>query len=143
MKIVVVGAGGVGGYFGGRLAEAGHKVTFVVREPHFSVIKAHGLKLLHPEGELTVMPEVVKSFEKLEDIDLIILATKSWQLPEVAKQFKNYLQEKTLVLPLQNGVGSVDKLSEIIPKKKYISCILQNSIQSRKSRGYTTFKLST
>ncbi|WP_228853669.1 ketopantoate reductase family protein [Aegicerativicinus sediminis] len=142
MKIVVVGAGGVGGYFGARLAEAGHNVTFVVREPHFSIILQDGLKIIHSEGEFTVHPKVVKDFKEIPDMDLIILAIKSWQLQTVAEQFKPYLQKHTLVLPLQNGVGSVDKLSEVIPAKNILAgfCKIVSKVESPGIIRHLNFK---
>jgi len=123
MKILIYGTGGVGGYFGARLAEAGNDVTFIARGKHLKAIQKNGLQLKSIDGDYTVFPaKVTADISSLNsDFDLILLGVKSWQILDAAKDIKPILNKKTLVLPLQNGVDNVDKLLSIIDKKHVIA----------------------
>lgn len=123
MKILIYGTGGVGGYFGARLAEAGNDVTFIARGKHLETIQKKGLKLKSIDGNFTVFPvKVINTHTSLDkDFDLIILGVKSWQIEEVAKTIKPVLAEKTMILPLQNGVDNVEKLLSVIDKKHILA----------------------
>ena len=122
MKIIVLGAGGVGGYFGARLAEAGLDVTFIARGKHLEKIKKKGLELKSIDGNYTVFPaNVTNNIREIENPDLIILAVKSWQVTEVAKQILPILTKNTMILPLQNGVDNVEKLATIIDKNQILA----------------------
>ncbi|MDX1470125.1 MAG: 2-dehydropantoate 2-reductase [Flavobacteriaceae bacterium] len=114
MNIVVVGAGGVGGYFGGRLAEAGHDVTFLLRSNSYNAIKSNGLSIKSPDGDFNFMTKVAKSIEELGLAELIILGVKSWQVEEVAKILKPIITPATMVLPLQNGANITEKLTSVL-----------------------------
>jgi len=122
MKIIVVGAGGVGGYFGARLVEAGLDVTFIARGKHLDSILKNGLLLKSIDGDYTVFPvKATDNINEIENPDLIILAVKSWQVPEVAKQIQPVLTKNTMILPLQNGVDNVEKLATIIDEKHILA----------------------
>lgn len=121
MNIVVVGAGGVGGYFGGRLAEAGRNVTFLVRGKTFKAINEKGLRVKSIHGDFTVNPKVVDNINELENVDLILLGIKSWQVRDMAINLKPIVSENTLILPLQNGADNEEKLCEILPKRNIIA----------------------
>jgi 2-dehydropantoate 2-reductase len=114
MKIVIIGAGGVGGYFGGKLAQAGFDVTFVVRGEHFSAIKKNGLQIKSIKGDFTVHPKVTDDIQTVNDPELIILGVKSWQVIDVAKNLPSIISKNTLVLPLQNGADNADKLLSVL-----------------------------
>lgn len=114
MNIVVVGAGGVGGYFGGRLAQAGHDVTFLLRTNSYNAIKKNGLSIKSPDGDFSFMPKVAKSTEEVGLAELIILGVKSWQVVEVAKMLKPIIAPATMVLPLQNGANITEKLTSVL-----------------------------
>lgn len=114
MNIVVVGAGGVGGYFGARLAEAGHDVTFLLRTNSYNAVKKNGLSIKSPDGDFSFMPKVAKSTEEVGLAELIILGTKSWQVEEVAKMLKPIITPATMVLPLQNGANITEKLTSVL-----------------------------
>lgn len=116
MNIVVIGAGGVGGYFGGKLAQVGNNVTFLVRGKHFEVIQNKGLQVKSIKGDFTVHPKATNSYEVIATADLIILGVKSWQVISVAKELKPMLGKKTMVLPLQNGADNADKLRSVLPQ---------------------------
>jgi len=122
MNILIVGSGGVGGYFGGKLAKSGLDVTFLVRGKHFEAIKQSGLKVKSINGDFKVYPKVVNDVNNLNTSpDLIILGVKSWQIISVAEQIKPILADNTMVLPLQNGADNADKLLSVLPKQNVIA----------------------
>ena len=113
MKIAVIGAGGVGGYFGAKLVQAGHDVTFIARGEHLKAIKSRGLIVKSIDGDFKV--EQIKASDKISDIDnpdLVIVAVKAWQIKELREEIKKVLKDETLILPLQNGVLAADELAE-------------------------------
>ncbi len=113
MNIAIIGAGGVGGYFGARLAQAGNKVTFVARGEHGDMIAKNGLQLISPKGDYCVQDAlVVDSPLKVKDAELILLGVKAWQVKEVASQLKKVITKQTIVIPLQNGVMAASELLE-------------------------------
>jgi len=86
MRIVIFGTGGVGGFFGGRLARAGEDVTFIARGEHLRAIKANGLKVDSPEGDFLINPaKATDDVDELGETDLVILGVKAWQVPEAAR----------------------------------------------------------
>ena len=121
MKIVIIGAGGVGGYFGGKLAVAGFDVTFVVRGEHLSVIKKNGLQIKSIKGDFTVYPKVTDDIQTIHDPDLIILGVKSWQVIDVTKNLRSIVSKNTMVLPLQNGADNADKLLSVLNKENVLA----------------------
>lgn len=123
MKILIYGTGGVGGYFGGRLSEAGNDVTFIARGKHLEAIQKNGLRVKSTDGDFTVKPsKATDDISTLSpDFDLIILGVKSWQVSDAANNLKPILNDNTLVLPLQNGVDNVDKLLTVIDQKHIIA----------------------
>lgn len=122
MKILIYGTGGVGGYFGIRMAQCGHQVTFVARGKHLEAIQENGLQLKSIDGYVNLYPATaVDSVEKLDStFDLIVLGVKSWQVQEVAHKIKPLVLDDTMILPLQNGVAHLDDLVEIIGESNVI-----------------------
>ena len=111
MRIAVFGAGGVGGFFGGRLAHAGEDVTFIARGEHLRAIKAGGLKVESPSGDFVVFPaKATDDVTEVGEVDLVLLGVKAWQVPEAAHEMKPLAGSRTTVLPLQNGVDAVSQL---------------------------------
>jgi len=111
MRIVVFGTGGVGGYFGGRLAHAGEEVTFIARGEHLRAIEAKGLRVDSPGGDFVVHPaRATDDANEVGATDLVILGVKAWQVPEAARAIKPLVGPNTTVLPLQNGVDAVPQL---------------------------------
>jgi len=111
MRIVIFGTGGVGGFFGGRLARAGEDVTFIARGEHLRAIKADGLKVDSTAGDFVIYP--AKATDDVSDVgetDLVILGVKAWQVPEAARAIKPIVGPNTIVLPLQNGLEAVSQL---------------------------------
>lgn len=111
MKIVVFGSGGVGGYFGGRLAHAGQEVTFLARGAHLTAIRESGLRVDSIGGDFIVHPTNVTDDPKtIGEVDLVLLTTKAWQLDEAINQMKPLIGTQTVILPLLNGMEHMDKL---------------------------------
>lgn len=133
MKIVVVGAGGVGGYFGGKLAQAGFDVTFIARGKHLEIISKNGLEVMSINGDFKVYPKVTNDILSIpKNPDLILLAVKSWQVVEVANQIKPIVGRDTMVLPLQNGADNADKLLTVLPKENVLAglCRIVSKVES-------------
>ena len=122
MHIVIYGAGGVGGYFGARLKASGNKVTFIARGAHLKAMKANGLQVLSPLGNVTINPvRAMDSIKEVKDIDLIFVCTKTWQVSEVAKELRTVISENTVVIPLLNGIENHENLLQELPKKNVMA----------------------
>ncbi|MBT8295617.1 MAG: 2-dehydropantoate 2-reductase [Gramella sp.] len=122
MEILVYGIGGVGGYFGGRLAAAGHEVSMIARGKHLKQIQKQGLEVDSIKGDFKVKPKVATSdISEVPKPDLIILGIKSWQITSVAAEIKPIIGENTIVLPLQNGADNYEKLIEVLPKENVLA----------------------
>src|ERR1051326_1843318 len=112
MRIAIFGTGGVGGYFGGRLAQAGEDVTFVARGEHLRAIQTYGLRVESLSGDFVINP--AKATEDLAEagkVDLVIVGVKAWQVPQAARAMKPLVETNPTVLPLQNGVEAVSQLT--------------------------------
>lgn len=142
MNIVVIGAGGVGGYFGGKLAKAGFDVTFIARGKHLEAIKEKGLQVKSILGDFTVHPKVTDSMQAIKNPDLVILGVKSWQVTEIGKQLKSVINGKTMVLPLQNGADNADKLRTVLPKDNVLAglCKIVSKVESPGVINHFTFE---
>ena len=117
MRVVVYGTGGVGGYFGGRLAEAGEDVTFLARGAHLDAIRANGLTVESIKGNFVVRPARAESDPAaIGPVDLVIVGVKTWQVRESAEAMRPLIGPETLVLPLQNGVDAPYELAEALDK---------------------------
>jgi 2-dehydropantoate 2-reductase len=113
MRILVIGAGAVGGYFGARLAAAGRDVTFLVREKRAEQLRSTGLMVTEPEAEFTVQPKLLVASElhaKPETFDLILLSTKAYSLNAAIDDFAPAVGDHTAILPLLNGMKHLDAL---------------------------------
>jgi len=111
MKFAIFGTGGVGGYFGGRLANAGHDVTFFARGSHLASMQESGLRVDSIGGDFVVSPvKATDSPQSVGDVDVVIVATKAWQLNESMGLLKALVGERTTVLPLLNGIEHMDLL---------------------------------
>jgi 2-dehydropantoate 2-reductase len=111
MKIAVIGSGGVGGYFGARLAAGGSSVTFVARGRQSAALKRNGLSIQSSRGNLHLEAiRVVEDIAKVGPVDLAVIAVKLWDTEEVGKAVKSLVDEGASVLSLQNGVEKDDVL---------------------------------
>ncbi len=110
MNIAILGAGGVGGYFGGILARAGHRVVLLARGAHLEAVRERGLEVRTPEGSFTVAVEAAGDPEELKEIELAVLAVKGYSLTEIAPAARRLAERGAAILPLLNGVEAADKL---------------------------------
>lgn len=111
MRIVIVGSGGVGGYFGGVLAQAGYDVTLLARGDHLAAIKAHGLKIETPDGAVLNPPiKAIGLDDSIDPCDLVVVAVKGWQLDDAIPQIQKVSDENSVILPLLNGIDATDIL---------------------------------
>ena len=121
MRIVVFGTGGVGGYYGGRLAQAGEDVTFIARGEHLRAIKENGLRIDSSAGDFVIFPaRATDDVSEVSETDLVILGVKAWQVPEAARAIKPLVGANTTVLPLQNGVEAVPQLVDELGQQNVI-----------------------
>ncbi len=112
MRIAVIGAGAVGGYFGGRLTEAGNETAFVARGSTLAALRAEGLRIESPKGDAHLRPCIATGDPaEIGPVDLVILGVKAWQIPEVAPSLHPLVGEGSCVLPLQNGVEAAGQLA--------------------------------
>jgi 2-dehydropantoate 2-reductase len=118
MRFAIFGSGAVGGYFGGRLAQAGEDVTFIARGLHLEAIKERGLWVESLNGDFHV--DLTMAFdapEKAGVVDVVLVATKAWQVAEAARQIKPLIGPETMVVPLGNGVDAPDELSAALGRE--------------------------
>jgi 2-dehydropantoate 2-reductase len=111
MKILIIGAGSVGGYFGARLAQAKRDVTFLVRSQRAEMIKANGLQIISPHGNFTLRPKAITAAQITEPYDLILLGVKSYALSGAMNDFAPAVGPETMILPVLNGMRHIDLLS--------------------------------
>ena len=115
MRIAVMAAGAVGGYFGARLAAAGHEVTFFARGAHLAAIRKHGLKLESPLGDLHLKNvNATDDAAGIAPVDLVLFAVKLWDTERAAEQLRPLIKAHTRVITVQNGVDSIERLRPIL-----------------------------
>lgn len=114
MKIVVIGAGAVGGYFGGRLAAAGHDVTFFVRGNTLEALSAGPLRVKSINGNFEVRVPATNNPGDILTADFVLVGVKAWQLPEAAEAIQRMPERSSIVVPLQNGMGAPAELAAIL-----------------------------
>lgn len=113
MRFAIYGSGGVGGYFGARLAEAGEEVGFIARGEHLNAIRRDGLRVRSPQGDCRITSaQASDDPAEIGPVDCVLVAVKAWQVAEVADALGPLLGPETLLLPLENGVEASDHLAE-------------------------------
>jgi 2-dehydropantoate 2-reductase len=125
MNVVVVGAGAIGGYFGGRLQEAGLKVTFLVRENRADQLRRTGLVIQSPAGNVHLVPQIALSANQVETCDLVLLAVKNYHLQPVLESIRPLIERGGKVLPLLNGVEHFDILERTFGKNSILGGLCQ------------------
>jgi 2-dehydropantoate 2-reductase len=115
MKIVVMGSGGVGGYYGALLANQGKDVTFIARGQHLRAMREKGLQVYSVHGGLHIQPtQATDDPSQVGTADLVLFCTKTYSTEESAAQIKPIIGKDTTVLSLQNGVESYERLGELL-----------------------------
>jgi 2-dehydropantoate 2-reductase len=112
LKVAIFGAGGVGAYFGARLAEAGAQLAVIARGAHLDAIRGNGLRVDSVLGDMHVTPAIATADPAdVGPVDVVLLGVKTWQVADVVHALKPLLVPETLVVPLQNGVETIDELT--------------------------------
>ena len=115
MKIAIMGTGGVGGYYGGLLAQQGHDVTFIARGAHLKAIQEDGLQVKSIFGDFHVEPaKATDNPAEIESVDLMVFCTKTYSIDESAQQIKPLVGAETIVLPLENGIDATDRIGAVV-----------------------------
>lgn len=137
MRILVVGAGGIGGYFGGRLLQAGRDVTFLVRPRRAELLAARGLVIRSPTGDVTIPAPPTVLAEQLQDaagtpahFDVILLSCKSYDLDDAIRSFAPAVGPDTMILPMLNGMRHMDLLVERFGERAVLGglCMIASTI---------------
>lgn len=127
MRILVVGAGATGGYFGGRLANAGRDVTFLVRAKRAEELARSGLVIKSPRGDLTLRDvKTVLADQIAQPYDLILLSAKAYNLDEAIESFASAVGDATMILPVLNGMHHIDVLKARFGAEKVLGgqCVI-------------------
>ena len=126
MKITVMGAGGIGGCYGGLLAQAGNDVTLIARGAHLAAIKEKGLQLIQPEGDFTVAVAATDDPSQVGPVELVIFSVKAHQNSKAVPLIEPLIGEDTTILTIQNGVESAEELGQdygaerVLPGSAYL-----------------------
>ncbi|ANU24454.1 ketopantoate reductase family protein [Planococcus donghaensis] len=130
MKILVVGAGAIGGYFGGRLLEKGEDVTFLVREQRKEKLQQTGLKIRSKNGDLQVTPKLLTKDDSSQPFDVILVSTKSYHLEQAIKDIQSFVGPETMILPLLNGIAHLELLIKAFGEKQVIGglCFVETTL---------------
>ncbi len=112
MRIAVFGVGGVGGYFGGRLAQTQEDVIFIARGEHLRAIREQGLQVESSTGDFVIQPaQATDDPASVGSVDVVLVAVKAWQVPEAAERMRPLVGPETIVVPFENGVEAPAQLA--------------------------------
>ena len=114
MKTVIMGSGGIGGYFGGILAQCGNDVTFVARGKHLRSIQRDGLNIRSNHGNLTIKAKATDRVDEISTPDLILFTVKTYDTPSASEELAPIMGRGTTVLTLQNGVTSQEAIEDVL-----------------------------
>src|SRR4051794_572009 len=118
MRIAIIGSGGVGGYFGGRLASTGGDVSFIARGAHPAALRERGLRIESPDGNIDV-PRVTATDDPatIGPVDVVFFAVKLYDTDAAIQMLPGLIGPQTMVIPFQNGVDSVQLLTQAVGKQ--------------------------
>ncbi|MGQ4809940.1 hypothetical protein NKDENANG_03379 [Candidatus Entotheonellaceae bacterium PAL068K] len=118
MRIAVFGAGGVGGYFGGRLAQVGEDVVFIARGAHLQALRTHGLRVESIRGDFTLSSvQATDDPAQVGVVDVVVVGIKAWQIPDAASAMSPLVSSDTYVVPLQNGLEAPAQLAAVLGQR--------------------------
>ena len=133
MNILVVGAGAVGGYFGGRLAEQGEQVTFLVRPKRYEQLHKIGLQITSHHGDVTITPQLVTRDMRPDHVfDVILLSTKAYHLEDVLQDLLPFVSNETYIIPLLNGMQHIRRLTEVFGEDRVLGglCFIESTLDA-------------
>jgi 2-dehydropantoate 2-reductase len=115
MKILIMGTGGVGGYYGGLLAQQGNEVTFISRGAHLYAIRHEGLKVKSVHGDFMIMPaEATDDPVNVGPVDLVLFCVKTYNTDEAAEAIRPTMGPQTVVISLQNGIDAAERIGKVV-----------------------------
>ncbi|MCX6026595.1 MAG: 2-dehydropantoate 2-reductase [Chloroflexi bacterium] len=121
MRIAVFGAGAVGGYLGGRLAQAGQDVVFIARGEHLQAIRRSGLRVSSLAGDFLIHPaHATDNPAEVGAVEAVLVTVKAWQVIEAAEAMRPMVGPNTVILPIQNGVQAPDQLAAILGAERVL-----------------------
>ena len=128
MRIAVIGSGGVGGLFGAALARAGADVTFVARGAHLEAMRANGLRVVGPRGDIHIHPcNATDDPAGIGVVDVVLFCVKLWDVESAGAAIKGLIGPNTMVIPLQNGIDAADRLIPILGRDAVMGGVAQMS----------------
>ncbi len=133
MKILVVGAGAIGGYFGGRLLQAGRDVAFLVRPARAAALGERGLSIRSPLGDIhRTAPPLLTEDTLAERFDLVLLSCKAYDLEAAMKSFAGAVGPRTAILPLLNGMRHIDVLAQRFGAERLLGglCVISSTLDA-------------
>jgi 2-dehydropantoate 2-reductase len=121
VKIAVIGAGGVGGYYGGLLARQGHSVTFLARGAHLDAMRKNGLQIKSLHGDFIISPvQATDHLVHIGPVDLILFCVKAYDTERAAQAIKPVIGDRTLILSLQNGIDAAERIGKVVGEEHLI-----------------------
>jgi 2-dehydropantoate 2-reductase len=124
MRIAIMGAGGIGGYYGGRLAQAGHDVVFIARGEHLRAIQARGLTLVGPAGEAHIAAARASADPgTLDPVDVVLFCVKLYDTEDAAQAIKPLLVKGGVCITLQNGVDGAQRIGAVVGHERVMAGI--------------------
>jgi len=124
MRVAVIGSGGVGGYYGGKLAAAGEDVTFVARGAHLAAIQRDGLQVKSVAGDFHVRPRATDDPATIGRVDLVLFCVKGYDTKTAAERCQPLVGPETVVLCVQNGVDNEEKLARILGESRVLGGVV-------------------
>jgi 2-dehydropantoate 2-reductase len=124
MRIAVMGAGAVGGYFGARLAAAGQDVAFIARGAHLEAMRKEGLRVKSIQGDLHIRTLFTSDPGEVGAVDLVLFCVKSYDTEDAAAKLAPMMSEKTAVLSLQNGIDNPDKIAARWGRERTLAAVV-------------------
>jgi len=133
MRILVLGAGGVGGFFGGRLVEKGEDVTFLVRSKRKQQLEEKGLVIRSVNGDFSFQPKLITKEDRTSPFDVILFSTKAYHLNEAIQDLKPFVGENTVIIPLLNGIAHLSLLQKEFGEEKVIGglCFIETTLNNQ------------
>jgi 2-dehydropantoate 2-reductase len=125
MRLLVVGAGSTGGYFGGRLAQSGRDVTFLVRPARAAQLREEGLQIVSPHGDATLHPRLITAEELEAPYDAVLLTVKGFQLDAALADLAPAIGPETMILPVLNGMRHMDVIARRFNPRNVVGCALK------------------
>jgi 2-dehydropantoate 2-reductase len=125
MRLLVVGAGSTGGYFGGRLAQAGRDVTFLVRPARAAQLRETGLQIVSPHGDTTLHPRLITADGLEAPFDAVLLTVKGFQLDAALADLAPAIGSETMILPVLNGMRHMDVIAQHFNPRNVVGCALK------------------